>query len=274
MCRSSFLLLLLVLQRSGLPCSVVHGWSLLQNQRQHPQKTFPSNRIHNKFQTHADVHSRVIFNRKISLVTLCSSQSSSSSSSTSPLVSTTKKPYQKDAEEDEEGYAVRVTYEDRSCDIIVRPYETILEAIERNGTPQLLSIPSPPSDCRRGNCMTCAAIVLQTQHQQQHDENSQQHQPALDSTSVTVEDGLAPYQSKALQSKGCILTCSSYVHGPGLSIQLNYQNDIWEEMYKTRLQDESIQSIGRQASAKVIRMAAERNIPKFKAQTEKVWEKS
>ena len=60
------------------------------------------------------------------------------------------------------GTTVTVSYEGQSCNIIVLPNESILAALERQSIyvqSQLTTLPDMPSDCRRGNCMTCAALI-------------------------------------------------------------------------------------------------------------------
>ena len=66
-----------------------------------------------------------------------------------------------------------------------------------------------------------------------------------------------------------MLTCSSFVVGNGLKIQLGEHDDVWNAMYKTRLEDEMAEHIGRVAKARVIRRAAESNVRKWTDQTER-----
>lgn len=155
----------------------------------------------------------------------------------------------------EREYSVQVSYDGRSCEIGVRPYETLLAAMERSGAADRLSIPALPSDCRRGNCLTCSG-----RHVQGSEEKSL----------VRGEDGLSPHMSREVQKAGYLLTCSSFVVGSGLKIQLGENNEVWNAMYQTRIQDEMAEHIGRVAKARVIRRAAESNVPKWTRQTEKV----
>lgn len=152
-------------------------------------------------------------------------------------------------------YSVEVSYEGRSTRISVRSDETLLSAMERSGAADRLSVPSLPSDCRRGNCLTCSG---------RHSPNSNHE------SLVRGEDGLSPHMSRQVKKAGYLLTCSSFVVGDGLSIELNQNNDVWNAMYQERIQDEMAQYIGRAAKARVIRRAAESNVPKWKRQTERV----
>jgi len=152
-------------------------------------------------------------------------------------------------------YSVEVSYEGRSCKIKVRPYETLLAAMERAGTADRLSLPSLPSDCRRGNCLTCSG---------RHAEGSKE------ASLARGDDGLSPHMSREVQKAGYVLTCSSFVVGDGLKMQLGENDDVWKAMYQTRIEDEMTEHIGRAAKARVIRRAAESNVPKWTKQTEKV----
>ena len=156
---------------------------------------------------------------------------------------------------DHKEYSVEVSYDGRSCKIQVRPYETLLAAMERNGAADRLSLPSLPSDCRRGNCLTCSG---------RHVEGSKK------ASIVRGDDGLSPHMSREVNKAGYLLTCSSFVVGDGLKIQLGENDSVWKAMYKERLEDERAVHIGRAAKARVIRRAAENNVPKWTKQTERV----
>lgn len=155
----------------------------------------------------------------------------------------------------EEQYSVQVSFEGRSCEIDVWPHETLLAAMERTGAADRLSLPSLPSDCRRGNCLTCSG---------RHVHGSEEE------SLVRGEDGLSPHMSREVQKAGYLLTCSSFVVGDGLKIELGENNDVWQAMYRTRVEDEMAEHIGRAAKARVIRRAAESNVPKWTRQTKKV----
>lgn len=159
------------------------------------------------------------------------------------------------SDSNEKEFSVQVTYEGRSCEIHVRPYETLLAAMERSGAADRLCLPSLPSDCRRGNCLTCSA---------RHVEGSKEDSLARG------EDGLSPHMSREVKKAGYLLTCSSFVVGDSLKVQLGEKEEVWENMYRERLEDERAVHIGRVAKARVIRRAAESNVPKWTKQTEEV----
>lgn len=162
--------------------------------------------------------------------------------------------YASESSEQEE-YSVQVSYEGRSCEIHVRPYETLLAAMERTGAADQLSLPSLPSDCRRGNCFTCSG---------RHVDGSKKD------SLVRGDDGLSPHMSREVEKAGYLLTCSSFVVSNGLKIRLGENDKVWNDMYKMRLEDERAVHIGRVAKARVIRRAAESNVPKWTKQTERV----
>ena len=85
----------------------------------------------------------------------------------------------------------------------------LLRAVERAG---LL----PASDCRRGNCLSCAARVL--------DGAPYSLQMKRDATSLCGE----------AHDDGVVLLCSAHAVGPGLRLQLGADGDAWEMQYRDR----------------------------------------
>jgi ferredoxin len=154
-------------------------------------------------------------------------------------------------------HSIHVSYEGRSCEVPVRQDETILSALERSGAADKLSLPSLPSDCRRGNCLTCSA---------RHVENSEKV------SLVRAEDGLSPYMSKQVKKNGYILTCSSHVVGEGLKLELGENHKAWDDMYRLRVEGESAKVAGWRAMAKTVRMSDERNPDRWVVETEAVLE--
>ncbi|KAG7374567.1 2Fe-2S iron-sulfur cluster binding domain containing protein [Nitzschia inconspicua] len=153
-------------------------------------------------------------------------------------------------------YPVKVFYENQSITISVREDETILAALERHQISDRLSLPNHmvPSDCRRGNCLTCTGT---------HTNNSN-----LDS--VVTDDGLSPHMSRWMRHKGFLLTCSSVVVGEGLELRLGENGLAWEEMYKTRLETDQARVLGWAAMARTKRQSDERNLPRWTKETEGV----
>mmetsp|Transcript_1037 Transcript_1037/g.2445 ORF Transcript_1037/g.2445 Transcript_1037/m.2445 type:complete len:240 (+) Transcript_1037:87-806(+) len=156
-------------------------------------------------------------------------------------------------------YDVEVTFEGMSCDVRVNAGESILSALERAGAADRLAVPSLPSDCRRGNCMTCSA---------RHREGS--HESSIKRGS----DGLSPYISEQVEEKGFILTCSSEVVGDGVKLILGEHDDVWQAMFHDRFEEESMKYEGRKAVARLIRRADEENVPRWTKETETALEKS
>mmetsp|Transcript_6899 Transcript_6899/g.10905 ORF Transcript_6899/g.10905 Transcript_6899/m.10905 type:complete len:236 (-) Transcript_6899:1306-2013(-) len=154
------------------------------------------------------------------------------------------------------GFTVRVVYEGRSCEILVGKDETILAALERHQISDRLSMPTNmiPSDCRRGNCMTCAASICS---------------PRAPNVTVT-DDGLSPHMSRLMKEKGYILTCSSHVVGEGLELVLGENHEVWTEFYRRRLEDDQARFMGWAAMARARRKGDERNVPRWKKETESV----
>jgi hypothetical protein len=153
-------------------------------------------------------------------------------------------------------YTMQVSYEGQSCTISVQPGETILAALERSANTSSLCLPEMPADCRRGNCLTCTAS----------------HHPDSQKENIwRGEDGLAPCMSQCVAEKGYVLTCSSSIHGNGVHLELGENHQLWDDVYRVRIQDEESQRIGREAMARVIRKAAERNVDQWTEDTEEVY---
>jgi ferredoxin len=154
-------------------------------------------------------------------------------------------------------YEVQVLYENQSTTISVHQNETILSALERHQISDQLSISNHvvPSDCRRGNCLTCTAT---------HTTNS-------NINSVVTDDGLSPHISRWMQDKGFLLTCSSQVVGDGLQLRLGENIQAWEEIYQTRLENDHARIMGWTAMARTKRKSDERNVPRWTQETEGVF---
>jgi hypothetical protein len=160
-------------------------------------------------------------------------------------------------------YTVQVSYEGRSCPVMVRSDETILAAMERSGTADQLSLPSLPHDCRRGNCLTCTG---------RHGVKS-----ATEAVQLSADgDGLSPYLSEQFQRRGYVLTCSSHVVAEGVSLELGTNEFAWRDLYQTRLEQDATerQQMGREVLARAIRKRDERNLSRWAAETEAALQKS
>ncbi len=86
--------------------------------------------------------------------------------------------------------------------------EPLLTAVERAG---LL----PGSDCRRGNCLSCAARVMRG---------------SPFSLRVASDTALC----EEAHSQALVLLCSSYATGPGLELRLGCEGEAWELQHMQR----------------------------------------
>ena len=160
---------------------------------------------------------------------------------------------------DADGHSVEITYEGRTTNVMAKPYETILMALERTGASRSLSLSSLPYDCQRGNCLTCSGKIKEGSNL---------------SGIVRGDDGLAPHVSENIKKKGYVLTCSSYIVGDGVKLELGKNSDVWEETYKTQQESEETKRVGVEASAKLLRLVAESDVPKWKRETEETLKNS
>lgn len=154
-------------------------------------------------------------------------------------------------------YNLRVTFEGSTTTLRVKADESILSALERNNIGNKLSL-DLPSDCRRGNCLTCSA---------RHMDDSQIH-------SLTGDDGLSPAVGAELRKRRYALTCSSFLKGEGVHLDLGKNTDAWTDVYRSRLEDSDIQNVARAAMAKTIRKYAEQRVDEFIQETEKIYRNS
>jgi ferredoxin len=178
-------------------------------------------------------------------------------------------------------YTIQVWYEGQSCDVQVMENETILSALERNLVSDKLGLPNHmiPYDCRKGSCLTCTGAhategsVLAAQNgslvmdKKYDDKNNNKD-------SGSSSDGLSPYMSELLRSRGYVLTCSAKVAGEGLQLVLGEHNTVWKELYQHRLEDDTARKVGWAAMALTKRKSDERNVPRWTKQTEAVLEET
>lgn len=159
-------------------------------------------------------------------------------------------------------FFVQVQFEDFSSTdtISVRQGESLLSALERAASSQGWS--EVPSDCRRGNCLTCTA--------KHSDTSVKEHVEPL------TEDGLSPSLSiNGNDNSGddsFFLTCRSTVTGPGVELSVGQNSAVWNHMYKTRFANDSTRQATDAALARVWRKAAESDPERWRQQTEAVWE--
>lgn len=180
----------------------------------------------------------------------------------------------KEKEQEQKTYTVNISFENKTTTITVNEKETILSALERNkasslsssksqnhsdndnGNLYLSSLSSLPQECRRGNCLTCAAI----------------HLPQSDRDSVvTADDGLTPIVRDVVDQKGYVQTCSSYVVGDNVWLELGVCHDVWDTIWGTNCNSNGVdgERIRNEAMAKCIRKADENNLVRWAMKTER-----
>lgn len=192
------------------------------------------------------------------------------------------------------GIPIVISHEGRSCEIRVRPQETILAALERHAQllqSQLPSLPEMPSDCRRGNCLTCAASFSYQQNITRMQMDTAE--PKTTQAKVVAMDGLSPAISRLVMEKGYILTCCSYIPTPDtaflssssvveeqnatlLHLHLGENHALWQEVYASpgRFTTAEAQLAARSAMARVIRRSSERNVPAWTQKTEQILQRT
>ena len=166
---------------------------------------------------------------------------------------------------------MQIIHHGHSTLINVREDEPILQALERqsiiadNGNQLSLALSNVPHECRRGNCLTCASKIVQ-QPSDAATDNEQQNNNLI----ANVDNGLSPTVSSELTNSGYVLTCCSYVKGPGVALELDQNNEVWDVVYRQRLCDGDTKQVALEAQARLLRRVDEENVEKWKYKTEKV----
>lgn len=80
--------------------------------------------------------------------------------------------------------------------------------------------------------------------------------------------------SREAKKRGYILTCSSYITGHDVHLELGANQQAWDDLYRGRFEDESTQLIGRAAVAKTIRFHAEEFPEEWVKETEEILRKT
>lgn len=178
----------------------------------------------------------------------------------------------------ESGNLVRILHQGHTATIFVRKDEPILHALERQSTssnisihPQSLGVGNGesndilkhqsslalshvPHECRRGNCLTCSARLQSTSHER--------------NLLANVDNGLSPTIDNELTQSGYILTCCSFVTGPGVILELGKNDDVWEAIYRRRIRNGDSTQLGMEARARLLRRVDEENVGRWKRQME------
>lgn len=177
-------------------------------------------------------------------------------------------------------YPVKIQHQGHSATIFVHENEPILQALERqsafstNCAPvtvgaekdsgrdssdesSALALSSIPHECRRGSCLTCSSRIVQS-----HSQN----------ILANVDSGLSPSVASALTESGFILTCCSYVTGPGVVLELDQNDTVWDMVYRKRPSDEDSKKAALEGQARLLRRVNEDNVGEWKSRMEENWE--
>jgi len=165
-------------------------------------------------------------------------------------------------------YPLQVIHQGRKTTINVHEDEPILQALERQSTiaddgDQIsLALSHIPHECRRGNCLTCASKIVESPTITNQTNNN---------LVVNVDNGLSPTIASELTKSGYVLTCCSYITGPGVVLELDQNNEAWDVVYKQRLCDGDTKQVALEAQARLMRRVDEENVEKWKSKMKKVW---
>jgi len=160
-------------------------------------------------------------------------------------------------------YPVQIIHQGRKTTIDVHENEPILQALERQSTiagsrdQMALALSSIPHECRRGNCLTCASKNVK-------------RTTSDNNLVVNVDNGLSPTIASELTKSGYVLTCCSYVTGPGVVLELDQNNEVWDAVYRQRLCDGDTKQVALEAQARLLRRVDEENVEKWKNKMKKV----
>ena len=174
----------------------------------------------------------------------------------------------------QQSYNVKVSYEGRTCSVDINEGESVLNAMERSPeVARRLGLPGGgmPSDCRRGNCMTCSAVHRDDSETGNLKQGGNGLTPAVSKrmlASPTAASSAPPPQQQY------VLTCSSYVEGEGVHLELGECDSAWIEAYKASLESDETRRIARESVARAIRKGAERNVGEWAERTEEVLRKT
>ena len=179
-------------------------------------------------------------------------------------------------------YPVQVNHQGHIATISVREGEPILQALERQSTlsnkskndesakteqkdgNSSLALSQIPHECRRGNCLTCSSRIVESN-------SNGSGSDATQNILANVDNGLSPTVASELTNSGHILTCCSYVTGPGVVLELDQNDEVWDIVYKQRICNTDSKQIALEAQARLLRRVDEKNVGKWKSKMEKKW---
>jgi len=170
-------------------------------------------------------------------------------------------------DEEHTSYPVKIRHQGHEATISVRKNEPILQALERQSTfssgstqqEASLALSTIPNECRRGNCLTCSSRIIDTES------NAQNIQ-------ANVDNGLTPTVSSELTKEGYILTCCSYITGPGVALELDQNDEVWDVVYRQRICSPESKQAAMEAQARLLRRVDEKNVGKWKRKMQKILE--
>jgi len=173
-------------------------------------------------------------------------------------------------------YPVKIQHQGHSATIFVHNNEPILQALERQSAfstscsnidadkrkdpsevSSSLALSNIPHECRRGSCLTCSSRIVQS--------NSQ-------NILANVDSGLSPKVASALTESGFILTCCSYVTGPGVVLELDQNDTAWDFVYRKNPSDEDSKQAALEGQARLLRRRDEKKMEDWKNRMEHNWE--
>lgn len=186
-------------------------------------------------------------------------------------------------------YPVQIYHEGRCTTIHVRKNEPILQALERQSTFSTsakssydddgtgnnndydggLALSNIPHECRRGNCLTCSSRLVRSNNSHNHNGH------AGSNIQANVDNGLSPAVATELTKSGYVLTCCSYVTGPGVVLELDQNHDVWDLVYRQRICADDAKRAALEAQARSLRRADEDNLGQWKDRLEEKlgWDK-
>ena len=163
--------------------------------------------------------------------------------------------------ENEISHPVQIHHQGLTATIHVKENESILQALERQSSSTskqssstALGLSNIPHECRRGNCLTCTSRLLS--------DESNHIQP-------NINHGLAPRIGHDLSQHGFILTCCSYITGPGVTLELEQNEEVWDRVYRGRFDD--LHWMGMEVRARQLRRVDESNVGGWKERMEKLF---
>jgi len=185
-------------------------------------------------------------------------------------------------DEEQVSHPVQIRHQGRVSTIFVKENEPILQALERQSTfsrksnrvkktleekggniesveeNSPLALAHIPHECRRGNCLTCSSRVETTSNTQ--------------NILANVDNGLSPTIESELAKSGYILTCCSFVTGPGVVLELDTNDQVWDLVYRKRICNSESKQLAVEAQARLLRRVGEENVGKWKMQMEENWQ--